>query len=241
MESLFDAPPAFGHAGSSPTRRDEVYAEKKARRQARQQQQKQEHQYHQHQHQQYQPAHLYHDEYARVGADRAANPRSNRGVALPQLGRGDFYRPQVRAPYAVQDLPAAGKKPIDSARRAAVAPRPERWGSPRGERARRIERQQQWPSLADEQRQAAEARAAAQAARAAAQAEKIRVARDRLGFNYEAHANDGVQFSHAHQRFVMGGGGGGGLHLPPISLRGARQEMEAHHARRQREHRAPWE
>ena len=125
-----------------------------------------------------------------------------------------------------------------------MAPRPERWGSPRGERARRIERQQQWPSLADEQRQAAEARAAAQAAqaaRAAAQAEKIRVARDRLGFNYESHANDGVQFSHAHQRFVMGGGGGGGLHLPPISLRGARQEMEAHHARRQREHRAPWE
>ena len=90
---------------------------------------KQEHQYHQHQHQQYQPAHLYHDEYARVGADRAANPRSNRGVALPQLGRGDFYRPQVRAPYAVQDLPAAGKKPIDGARRATVAPRPERWGS----------------------------------------------------------------------------------------------------------------
>jgi hypothetical protein len=240
MDGLFfdeHLPPADAGGYEAHSRRDAVYAEKKARRQARQQPQQQQQQEHTH-----------------FSADRAGgHPRKFGGAPpVPAHGHEGFQLPRVKAPYAVHDLPPAGRRAApgrvfgggregDHALLAGGA-QPERWGSPRGERARRIERQQQWPRLADgdferREREKAAAGAAAQAQRAAEQARKIRAGRESFGWVHQGRASEEINFSHAHRQLMMGDGN----FLPPISLRGAKQEMDAHHARRQREHRAPWE
>ena len=223
MDDLFGAspPPISGSPSLRPSKRDEVYAAKAEARRIRQTEQ------------QPPPPHFHYggDMYARNGSDRS--------VRLPAV-RLPAVRGAVKAPYATQsDLPPAGRRLIDNAAAGALPgrgfPPPvanlTRWGSPRGERARRMEKEAQWPSLGQ-----ASPRLPPPPIMARAQEAKIKAGRERFGWDFQGRANEGVKFPNASkQQFVMGG------QLPPISLHGARQDLEAHHARRQRERGAPWE